>query len=295
MSRVALVVNQDSSRVARRMSTLRKLARSSGIRMKMCDGPDLDYTIRQALAEKGLKRLIIGGGDGSVSLAASLILRENPKVELAILPLGTSNYYAKSLRVPKNLNKAFSSALQGGVEKRHLCKANKQHFLLGLNIGLASVMFEQVTDAEKSRLGKLAYVRGIYRNFAEVQPPDVVIKANGKTYNYVSAELVVLNQHIVEPVKLMPEVKGTDANFEIFTYGLGKSKLSPLFALLVFAVSAGRNTKYLKRIKTTKATISTTKPQPVAIDGDSLGQTPVEVEVIKKPVKFVRGESGQWK
>ena len=87
----------------------------------------------------------------------------------------------------------------------------------------------------------------------------------------------------------MPEVKGSEAYFEIITYGLGRNKLSPLFAVVIFALTLGHNQKYLKRIKATKATIRSNKPQPVAIDGDSLEQTPVDIELIQKPIKFVSG------
>lgn len=285
---ISLIVNQDAGKAPAKMKQISKLSRSHKLRLKFCDGPDLDYTIRQALNDKRVTRIIIGGGDGSVSLAASLIRRVRPKVELAILPVGTANYYARSLGVSRNLHKAFHVALGDNTEKRHICCANKQDFLLGVNIGATSRMFAEVTSEDKQRFGKIAYLRGLLQVLNQVEAPDVTVVANGKKNEYVSTELVVLNQYIQEPVHLTPRVSGREPYFEIITYGLGNGKLSPLVAVIIFAATFGRNQKYLKRIKTTKATIKTKKPQPAAIDGDSLEVTPLTIELVVKPIIFVR-------
>ncbi len=229
---IALIVNQDAGKAPAKMKQLSKFARAHKLRLKFCDGPDLDFTIRQALENKKLKRLIIGGGDGSVSLAASLIRRINPKVELAIMPVGTANYYARSLGVGRSIHKAFHIALGKNTEKRHICQANKQDFLLGVNIGATSRMFAEVTTEDKQRYGKIAYLRGLLHVFNQIGPPDITVIANGTKKEYVSTELVVLNQHIHEPVQLTPRVSGREPYFEIITYGLGNGKLSPLFGVV---------------------------------------------------------------
>ena len=285
---IALIVNQDAGKAPAKMKLLSKLARSHKLRIKFCDGPDLDYTIRTALQDKNIKRLIIGGGDGSVSLAASLIRRLNPKVELAVLPVGTANYYAKSLGVGRNLHKALDIAIGVQTEKRHICSANKQDFLLGVNIGATSRMFAEVTSDDKQRLGKIAYLKGLFQVLKKVEAPDVTVIIDGEKKEYVSTELVVLNQHIQEPLQLTPRVSGSEPYFEIITYGLGDGKVTPLFAVFIFAITLGRNQKYLKRIKATNAVIKTKNPQPVAIDGDTLEKTPVTIELIQKPITFVR-------
>jgi diacylglycerol kinase (ATP) len=284
---VLLIVNQDAGKVPARMAELRRLSKQHKLKLTMVSGQDIDYEIRQALKKKHLKRIIVGGGDGTISKAASLILRKNKKIELAVLPLGTANYYAKSLGIKRSLEKAFEIALHGKTEKRHLCKANKTDFLIGVNIGTTSQMFSEVTDEDKQRFGRLAYFKGVFKVLLNATPPDLVVKANGTSKRYVSTEMVILNQYIQEPLKLTPEVKGSDPYFEIITYGLGRNKLSPLFAVVIFALSLGRNQKYLKRIKSTKAIIKSNKKHSVAIDGESLGSLPLRIEIIKDPVIFV--------
>lgn len=284
---IQLIVNQDAGKVPAKMKLLTKLAKENGLRLKMCDGPDLDSTIRDALKNRKLKRIIIGGGDGSVSLTASLVRRKKPDIEIAILPLGTANYYARSLGVTRSLTQAFDVALGGYTEQRHLCSANKKDFLIGVNVGATSQMFSEVTDEDKKRYGKLAYFSGLAKVLFRSSAPDIEVRANGKKYFYTSTELVVLNQYMPDSIHMTPKVSGAEPYFEIITYGLGNNSLSPLFAVVIFALSLGRNQKYLKRIRATKAEIRSRKKQPVAIDGDNIERLPLKIELIKKPVTFV--------
>jgi len=284
---IQLIVNQDAGKVPAKMKLLTKLAKENGLRLKMCDGPDLDSTIRDALKNRKLKRIIIGGGDGSVSLVASLVRRKKPDIEIAILPLGTANYYARSLGVTRSLTQAFDVALGGYTEQRHLCSANKKDFLIGVNVGATSQMFSEVTDEDKKRYGKLAYFSGLAKVLFRSSAPDIEVRANGKKYFYTSTELVVLNQYMPDSIHMTPKVSGAEPYFEIITYGLGNNSLSPLFAVVIFALSLGRNQKYLKRIRATKAEIRSRKKQPVAIDGDNIERLPLKIELIKKPVTFV--------
>lgn len=288
VKRTALLVNQDAKRVPAKMRQIHKLAKAHRLKLRLCDGTDLDHEIRIILESKKYDRLIIGGGDGTISKAAGLITRTQSKMELAVLPLGTANYYSQSLGIVRSLAKAFDVALSDKIERRHLCKANSRYFLIGVNVGTTSRMFDEVTDDEKKRFGKLAYFGGIARSLVNFRPTNLTVKTNGITYKYKSTELVILNQYIQEPVKLMPDVKGTDPYFEIITYGLGISKLSPLFGVIMFAISLGRNQKYLTRIRATEATIDSSTKHPIAIDGDSLEELPLKVSLVKRPVTFVR-------
>lgn len=282
-----LIVNQDSSKVPSKMAELRKLARQHKLKLHMCEGSDLDYELRQALDDSDINRIIIGGGDGSVNTVVSLVLKKKKNIEIGVLPLGTANYYAKSLGIGKKLSQAFDVALGTQKQKRHVCTANGREFLIGVNVGSTSMMFAEVTDEEKQRFGRLAYFRGVFRTLRKTIPPDVTIRANGKTKKYASTELVVLNQHVDEAIKITPQVDGRKPYFEIITYGLGNSKLSPLFAVAIFALSFGKNQKYLKRIKTTHAVITSKSNLPVGIDGDILEKLPLTIDLVKKPVTFM--------
>lgn len=283
---IVLVINQDSRRSLSKAKVLQKLAKSYHLRTVTCAGSDLDYTLRRELSNTKLKRLIIAGGDGSIALAASLVSKLKKQVEVAVIPAGTANYYAKTLGI-KSIAGAFSIATDGQRDARYLCKANGRIFMMGADIGITSRMFESVTDLNKKRFGKLAYIWGVVRLFTTFQPMRVKITANGDTKTYVTTELVVINQSIEERIPIHPKVHSREPYFEIITLGTKNTKLSPIFAILIFMLSLGKNQKYLKRIKTTEAEIYTDREEVVSLDGDSLESTPLKVKLIEEPIYFI--------
>lgn len=283
---IVLVINQDSRRSLSKAKILQKLAKTYHLRTVTCSGSDLDYTLRRELENKNLKRLIIAGGDGSIALGASLVSKLKRQVQIAVIPVGTANYYAKTLGI-KSVADAFSIANKGNEDARYLCQANGRIFMMVADIGVTSRMFEQVSDIEKKRFGKLAYLWGILRLFISFQPMKVTIEANGETNTYATTELMVVNQSLHEKVPLQPKVDSREPYFEIVTFGVKHTKLSSFLAIIIFIFSLGTNQKYLKRIKTTQAIISTDRPEIVSLDGDSLENSPVVVKLIKSPVYFV--------
>ena len=57
-----------------------------------------------AIAERGDALLIVGGGDGTISAAASALV--GTETMLGILPLGTLNHFARDLGIPTDLDEA---------------------------------------------------------------------------------------------------------------------------------------------------------------------------------------------
>lgn len=283
---IVLVINQDSRRALQRAKQLQRLAKTYKLKTVSCAGSDLDYTLRHELSNKSLKRLIVAGGDGSVALAASLIMKKKRNIELAIIPVGTANYYAHILGV-KTIPKAFAAAFSGKSQPRYLCSANGRIFMMVGNIGVSSRMLEQVTDEDKKRFGKLAYVWGIAKLFFTFDPMRVSITVDGKTETYATTELHVINQSVGDRFRLHPQVDSTEPYIEIVTYGIKNTKLSPLFAALIFIFTFGRNQKYLKRIKATEALIETDRLEVVSLDGESMERTPVNIKVLDEPLYFV--------
>lgn len=280
---IVLVINSDSRRALSKAKVLQRLAKVHNLKTVTCAGSDMDHAIRFELQNSRLKRLIIAGGDGSLALGVRLVMKLKKSVEIAIIPVGTSNYYSRTLGV-KSIHSAFKIAVGKKVEPRHVCQANGRIFMIGADIGVTSRMVESVSNENKRRWGKLAYIYGVLKLFITFDPMRVTITANGETNTYATTELIVINQSIEEKTHLQPKVHSREPYFEIVTYGIKHTKLSPIFAALISMVTLGRNQKYLKRIRATEAIISTNRPEIVSIDGDSLEYAPLHVKMLDEPV-----------
>ncbi|MEZ5900555.1 MAG: diacylglycerol kinase family protein [Hyphomicrobiaceae bacterium] len=87
-----------------------------------------------AAQDPGYNTLIIGGGDGSVRLAAKYAM-ENAKT-LGILPLGTMNLLAKDLNMPLDLHAAASALCSGEVRLVDVASVNGNIYLCNSMMGL---------------------------------------------------------------------------------------------------------------------------------------------------------------
>ena len=84
--------------------TVEAALREAGVaaRVELLTGDDCTVRL-SALAERGDPLVVVGGGDGTISAAASALA--GTKTRLGILPLGTLNHFARDLRSRRSLTK----------------------------------------------------------------------------------------------------------------------------------------------------------------------------------------------
>lgn len=133
-------------------------------------GGELRRRIEDAIAAARageLDAVVVGGGDGTASTAAGLIVGTG--VPLGVLGLGTLNHFAKDLGMPLDLEQAAAALARGVVREVDVAECNGRVFVNNSLIGVYPYM---VLDRERRRrltsLGKwpamsLAFVRMLWR------------------------------------------------------------------------------------------------------------------------------------
>ncbi len=91
----------------------------------------------------GAARIAVGGGDGTLGTAAAR-LRDTP-TELAVLPLGTLNHFARDLGVPMDVGAAAELAVKGRAQPIDVGTLNGQTFINNVSIGLYPLFVERRT------------------------------------------------------------------------------------------------------------------------------------------------------
>ena len=84
------------------------------VEIELIAGGDCAVRCRRS-SERGDELLVVGGGDGTISAAASALV--GTKTVLGILPLGTLNHFARDLGIPTDLEEAaklIAGAASGG-------------------------------------------------------------------------------------------------------------------------------------------------------------------------------------
>ena len=237
-------------------------------------------------AEQPYDLIVAAGGDGTVSsVAESLIGRDIP---LGILPVGTGNVLAKALGIPMNIEKAIQMLLSdSNLKCIDAMRVNGRLSLLNASVGISSRTVSEIRREEKQRMGMFAYLwRGV-KALAGFQPYRFRLIVDDNTYIYRAAEVVVVNPDFmgIEPFYWGDDVIVDDGCIDLFVIR-GKT-LIDLFALVGSVLwFIKRRSPLLMHIQSSRRIwFDLSPPQPVQIDGDIFGVTPVEIEILPASLK----------
>jgi diacylglycerol kinase family enzyme len=117
--------------------------------IEVIDGDGLHAAVERGRdqAERGeIDALVIGGGDGTVRVAAAALAGTN--LPLGIVPLGTLNHFAKDLGIPLHLEDAAAVIAAGQTRRVDLAEVNGEVFINNSSIGIYPYM---VIDRERRR------------------------------------------------------------------------------------------------------------------------------------------------
>lgn len=140
--------------------------------------------------------MLAGGGDGTISTAAAIAWKAG--VPLGVLPAGTMNLFARSLKIPLDLNEALHALAGGSIMDADIGSANGRAFVHQFAIGMQARMVRlRNSYSFKSRLGKImATTRAAAGVILDPPVFTVVIDVDGKSERRkVSAIAVSNNQY----------------------------------------------------------------------------------------------------
>lgn len=126
----------------------------------------------------GFDRVVIGGGDGSVRAAASVLAGSD--LPLGILPLGTLNHFARDLGLPLDLEGAVRLTASGRVRLVDVGEVNGRVFLNNSSLGIYPHLVAE-RDRYRSRgpARWLAAALALCRVFWRLPRPRVRVLAPG--------------------------------------------------------------------------------------------------------------------
>ena len=110
--------------------------------------------LEQSIVSTDAGTILVAGGDGTVSTAASLCI-DNDRI-LGVLPAGTMNLYARTLNVPLDLEAAVRALAKGKTMRCDIGVANGRRFVHQYSVGLQpKIIQERDRASHRSRFNKL--------------------------------------------------------------------------------------------------------------------------------------------
>lgn len=123
------------------------------IECRVVAGDDV-VSAMEEVAKSGVDGLIAGGGDGTISAAAGIAWKSG--LVLGIVPAGTMNLFARTLKLPLDIWQVIDVLARGEVEHVDIASANGHSFVHQFSAGLHARMVRYRNQMSyASRLGKM--------------------------------------------------------------------------------------------------------------------------------------------
>jgi YegS/Rv2252/BmrU family lipid kinase len=297
--RAVLVINSRSRRGRRLYGTARRLLRESGLEFPhvfpVTDPTRLRELFSDVLAlEPDL--VVVGGGDGTVAEAVGHLAHRD--IALGVLPLGTTNNFARSLELPLDLPGAVRTLAVGRPDAGKVADvdvgwfestgdpqgagpgADREHIFANMvSLGLSVQVAEHVPHALKRFVGRPAYALTAARLLPAHQAFTAHITIGGETREVATHQLNIANGAHHSGQRIARDASPDDRLLAV--YRLGDERRLRLASATARHVLTGqwRSLSEDAFLTTAEVEIETDPPMRVDVDGEIRGRTPVSIKL----------------
>ena len=243
---------------------------------------------QNAVAEDAA-RLVVCGGDGTIGEVLPALAGSD--TALGILPFGTANDLARALDIPRKVDAAVDTLLNGRIERIDLGRAGERFFATVAAFGFDAEISDRMASGQVPLSGTVGYLYETWRHIARYQPPQVRLRGDfGEIEQQVLQVSSANTRSYGGGIQIAPGADPGDGLFEvvIIDYVPRRTILSVLPRLF----SGKHITHPAVRVeRTARLEIHTDQPRVMHADGEYLGDTPLILETCPNALQIVRPPS----
>ncbi len=120
--------------------------------------------------------IVVAGGDGTINRVVNVIMQNNIKTPLGIIPAGTSNDFARHIKMPSNFSECIDRILTGNIQKVDVGLVNNKYFINVCAAGLFANASQKADKNLKNALGKVSYFITAAEQLVRFRPFTVKIE-----------------------------------------------------------------------------------------------------------------------
>ncbi|MFE4713216.1 diacylglycerol kinase [Paenibacillus sp. NPDC056722] len=167
--------------------------------------------------ERGYDLIIAAGGDGTLNEVINGMAEKPNLPPLGVLPLGTTNDFARAMGIPKNWEESVDMIIRQQSRLIDLGKANDRYFINIAGGGSLTELTYEVPSRLKTMMGQLAYYLKGIEKMASLSPQELIIRANGQSVIHDEFMLfLIANTNSVGGFeKLAPDARIDDGLFDV--------------------------------------------------------------------------------
>jgi diacylglycerol kinase (ATP) len=236
-----------------------------------------DATTEAALAvERRYDLVVAAGGDGTINEVVNGLAEKEYRPKLGIIPVGTTNDFARALQIPRDIVGAAEIIAKGDSIPIDIGRFNDKYFINIAGGGRLTELTYEVPSKLKTIIGQLAYYLKGIEMLPSLKATNVRIEYDGKLFEgEVMLFLVGLTNSIGGFEKLAPNSSINDGMFSLLI--LKQTNLADFIRIATLALR-GEHIHDPKVIYTQANRIKVTSEDKVQLnlDGEFGGLLPAE-------------------
>lgn len=227
----------------------------------------------------GFDLVVAAGGDGTLNEVINGIAPLAKRPKMAIIPAGTTNDYARALKIPREDPVAAAKViLQNERLKVDIGQANENYFMNIAGGGLLTELTYDVPSQLKSIFGYLAYIVKGAEYLPRIKPINMHLEYDDGVYDgTASMFLLGLTNSIGGFENIAPDAQLDDGKFSLIV--VKTANLAEMLHLMALVINGGKhvNDKRIIYTKTSKLVAKTDDDQQMMInlDGEYGGDAPM--------------------
>ncbi|PLZ81392.1 lipid kinase [Fischerella muscicola CCMEE 5323] len=281
--RALLLVNRQSRQGKKRLSEVMSCLVEQGFELIAASAENPQHfsdVIRRYQHQVDL--VIVGGGDGTLNAAVDTLVETN--LPLGILPLGTANDLARTLKIPNSLPEASKVIANGKLQRIDLGEVNGKYFFNVASLGLSVKITQRLTKEVKRRWGIFAYAFTALEVIWESRPFSAEIRLPDQSIKVKTVQIAIGNgRYYGGGMAVAPDAMIDDQRLDLYSLEIRHWwEIIPLLPRM----RQGRhiNARNVRALQAQEIEIYTRKPRPINTDGEITTYTPAHFRVIPKAV-----------
>ncbi|MDE7207061.1 MAG: YegS/Rv2252/BmrU family lipid kinase [Lachnospiraceae bacterium] len=248
--------------------------------------------------DKSYELVVCSGGDGTLDEIVTGMIQSGFKTTIGYIPAGSTNDFAKSLKIPVTMKKAAEIIAQGNVFSCDIGRFNKDIFVYVAAFGLFTEVSYETPQEMKNILGHMAYLLEGVKQLANIKSYSLkvtYVSENGEEI-VIEGDFIygmVTNSHSIGGFKSIAgnvfkgKIDLNDGLFEVTLIKVPKNPME-LNSILAALAIADIDTKYMYNFKSGKLVFESEEEVAWTLDGEYGGKhTKVELSNDKEALDII--------
>ncbi|MEZ5173301.1 MAG: diacylglycerol kinase family lipid kinase [Bacteroidia bacterium] len=242
----------------------------------------------------GYRKILIGGGDGSLNEVLRGIMHQqvvaSKEIVISQLPVGTGNDWRRSY--------GFSTSLKKSVEmlksEKRVCQdigklvyesGSSDWFINSAGGGFdAQVAFAANEKKKQGRSGLMVYISALLGQLFSFNEPEFEVSINGEEFRFRGFTVLAgVGKYAGNGMKLIPHAGEEKGKLSIVLVEK-ISRLKIVFNILKLFSGKFTHLKEVKLFTCESLQLAASPEQNLQIDGESRGNTPVRIEIVPEAI-----------